>query len=1323
MAGGGGSGGSGAAGSAGGGGCGGSGGSGGDDVGSGSRGPTSIAKFADALRANQELTAAASAAASSAPAAVAALPATPSSKRISDASAKPPRVSEHHPAPALPSFQLEAPAAVTPAGSLAASPQRTLTTKLSQSGASFFAGGWPEALLGAAAGGGGEGGNGSGSGGGASVSSPVKLPGGGHAAAAVGEAPETSRLQDVLLQPAAPGAVEVSNDERGADAGPASVLPVPRMVVRETPAAEAIAAARQEPPVEQPVLLPVARQLHSTFVPLTPLSAQLQLQPPGVVSSPPPQPLEAQLPQAQTREDELEGQLLLPAPPAAPPPLPPPPPLVPPPPPPPPPQQQLQLPVLQLSPPPPPPALAPLPQVLPATLLGPRAVIEEERPQAPEAKPIAAEPLGKPDGFSADLLQPETEGATSGAAEGDAEDDVRDAANDSAAEGDAAVEDATEGSVDSAAEAVAEAAAVSVSDLDTSAVRLRPPASMSNIAAGRVMLLATSANRARTGMRASAAATSAISGRLVPAAGGEQPASASATAPGRAGRGGAAPFAVFSERSTYRDVQRKVNTHWSPDDPVSQLCGFDQTSVSVRGPAELRLSNASWEVALAALARIADEAEAEAGAEIASSGRASRAAASPAGGAGAAALVSSWREGLARGDATRAAAFAPIAGRAAVPQQPAASLLSALRGGGGQLLACLRLVSLTACGLAVHDVYALPPMPRLRALDLSDNALAGLGCLDAATGGSGGGIGGVDSSGDGDEGGGSVRGDGQSAALCWLRFAPALRQLTLRGCGLRQVPALLECQVLGALDLSCNRIALPSGFDAVAATLTALDLRFNDIASLGKGLRPLCLLRALCALELHPNPVTLASPPRELRAALCGMFPQLLMLDGVPTPPSTVQARLAGEREPGPRGERARKLRRAEVARVREIRGEQSAPGARLLPYNAASRLLAEAVQAALACDGSGSGAGSGEARTLSGSVLLVKAAGLRRNRRAGALPQYSSSRTPALVAAVPAAPASPTPAAAAPASARPTDEAARERQRARSNALATPLRPRQLAKASAVGGTPAPPSVSAPGANGERARPPRRSTASAAVPWEAAALTLLAPQPSAFPSSSLVGANAGGGVPDAVAEFGRREGGEREDEEDGDGDGEGEEESEEEGEGGGEGDEDERGSVAAPAVDAAEWLRARRAQVLVLLSGVKALLRAAGPAERGAVLGQLATLRAFDAAAAGARAGAPEPLPRVQGPATIAEFARAWLTVHARAVFGGLDVELLGAPLRAEIAQAASELGSAVAAVSLLISSEDKDDFLERLLSSAVGRLCAPFVAAHTSRSARARS
>ena len=149
---------------------------------------------------------------------------------------------------------------------------------------------------------------------------------------------------------------------------------------------------------------------------------------------------------------------------------------------------------------------------------------------------------------------------------------------------------------------------------------------------------------------------------------------------------------------------------------------------------------------------------------------------------------------------------------------------------------------------------------------------------------------------------------------------------------------------------------------------------------------------------------------------------------------------------------------------------------------------------------------------------------------------------------------------------------------------------------------------------------------------------------------------------------------------------------------------------MAAADVDASarEWIQARRSQLLSLLSGIKAMLRSETAAERSSIVAQLLLLRAFDVVRG---AGAPpEPLPSVSGPSTIAELARAWLTMHAPLFFGGLAVERLDAELRAAVARTASDVGAAVAACALLFqllsAGGDAAGFVAPLRASSIWEL-----------------
>jgi hypothetical protein len=218
-------------------------------------------------------------------------------------------------------------------------------------------------------------------------------------------------------------------------------------------------------------------------------------------------------------------------------------------------------------------------------------------------------------------------------------------------------------------------------------------------------------------------------------------------------------------------------------------------------------------------------------------------------------------------------------------------------------------------------------------------------------------------------------------------------------------------------------------------------------------------------------------------------------------------------------------------------------------------------------------------------------------------------------------------------------------------------------------------------------------------LPWDAAARSLLPPRAEAVEAVLVADESGEGGEDD-------------EDEEVEDGGGGGEEE-----------DGDEAHVMAAADVDsiARAWLQARRSQLLALLSGIKSLLRSETASERSSILAQLLLLRAFDFDAAAQNAGAPpEPLPRVSGPSSIAEFARAWLTLHAQPFFSGIAVERLDAELRSAVARTASDVGAAIASVSLLLSllraGGNSGDFVAPLLASSIGALARGMVLARES-------
>ena len=177
--------------------------------------------------------------------------------------------------------------------------------------------------------------------------------------------------------------------------------------------------------------------------------------------------------------------------------------------------------------------------------------------------------------------------------------------------------------------------------------------------------------------------------------------------------------------------------------------------------------------------------------------------------------------------------------------------------------------------------------------------------------------------------------------------------LSLRGCCLKSPPSLLSVPLLESLDLSCNKISLPAGLESASGSLRSLDIRFNELSTISRGIRPLAVLRSLSTLDLHPNPVTLSLSPREVRSTVCAMLPQLLFLDTFATPKTAVQATMSLERAPGEAGSKARK--KAKIAIKSAMSSNQaSISQATHLPYNAASQLLAEAVHAALVASSTG---------------------------------------------------------------------------------------------------------------------------------------------------------------------------------------------------------------------------------------------------------------------------------------------------------------------------------------------------------------------------------
>jgi hypothetical protein len=264
-------------------------------------------------------------------------------------------------------------------------------------------------------------------------------------------------------------------------------------------------------------------------------------------------------------------------------------------------------------------------------------------------------------------------------------------------------------------------------------------------------------------------------------------------------------------------------------------------------------------------------------------------------------------------------------------------------GAGGGLparLPHLRHLALTDCGLSPSHVARLPEMPALESLDLSDNPLGGLGALyfegeDAVAASPPGAAPCVAAVQSASAGGGSL--GATLEALRWLRIAPSLRELKLRGCGLRGVPSfsgLAAPPRLASVDLSCNLISSPAGLAPLAPSLRALDLSANEITGVTLGIRPLAALSRLAHLKLHPNPVTLGAlvGGGALRTTVAALLPALVTLDGAATPVCGLQraAAAAAEAEAAAAAAAAAEEARAAARRAARAYGAAS-PGAGFL--------------------------------------------------------------------------------------------------------------------------------------------------------------------------------------------------------------------------------------------------------------------------------------------------------------------------------------------------------------------------------------------------------
>lgn len=212
----------------------------------------------------------------------------------------------------------------------------------------------------------------------------------------------------------------------------------------------------------------------------------------------------------------------------------------------------------------------------------------------------------------------------------------------------------------------------------------------------------------------------------------------------------------------------------------------------------------------------------------------------------------------------------------------------------------LRFLTLINCDVKPAYLACLPKLPHLESFDVSENAALGEGGLC--------GLGGDDISvhvitqllAAGESS--SSFYSAQARALCWLDFAPRVRKVVFRGCGLTTVPSLLGLLVksnrpaLEHLDLSHNHIVNPEGLEIVSGSLTTLNLSHNAVVEFGPcGVRLLGCLGRLNALLLAPNPVLSGPSPSAYRAAIIDILPALSSLDGAATPPSALKVRLARE--------------------------------------------------------------------------------------------------------------------------------------------------------------------------------------------------------------------------------------------------------------------------------------------------------------------------------------------------------------------------------------------------------------------------------------------
>jgi hypothetical protein len=156
-------------------------------------------------------------------------------------------------------------------------------------------------------------------------------------------------------------------------------------------------------------------------------------------------------------------------------------------------------------------------------------------------------------------------------------------------------------------------------------------------------------------------------------------------------------------------------------------------------------------------------------------------------------------------------------------------------------------VAFVGCSLTPAEILQLPVLPCVVEVDLSDNALTGIGESDSAE------------------------------DAYWLAFAPKITKLFMRGCSLQKVPPLLAAPHLEDLDLSCNEIDEISEFDH-CSMLRNVNLAYNNFKSV-HSLRCLSLVINLRGLVVHPNPFTMSHGLNEAHAVLRNFMPFIHKID------------------------------------------------------------------------------------------------------------------------------------------------------------------------------------------------------------------------------------------------------------------------------------------------------------------------------------------------------------------------------------------------------------------------------------------------------------